>query len=148
MNKIEVKELLGVISAVDGRKVEPETVEAWFEVIGQFSYVVAREAVVECRRDPSIMWLEPKHVYARCKAMRDRQTQFREQEARASEEKVSEPCPVCVHGNQLVACLTCCRQIARLAGVEPGKPYPACRHASSVVECRVCPSEYAKKVLN
>lgn len=61
MTKLEVARLLTIASMVDNRTVAPETVEAWWEVIGHLDFEPARLALVQHRRD-STEYLLPAHI--------------------------------------------------------------------------------------
>lgn len=79
MNKTELSKLLAVASAVDNRRVTPETVEAWHLVVGHLSLDVAHEALLMHQRD-STDYLMPAHIVANAKRVRAR----REREQRMS----------------------------------------------------------------
>jgi hypothetical protein len=64
MDKLEVACLLTLASMVDNRTVEPETVEAWYEIVNDISFDVAREAMVGHRRE-STDYLMPVHIVTR-----------------------------------------------------------------------------------
>lgn len=58
----ETTEMLKRISAVDNRKVTPQTVEAWHDIIGRVPLDIATEALKLAQQDPSVRYLEPRHI--------------------------------------------------------------------------------------
>ena len=54
--------MLKRISAVDNRKVTPQTVEAWHDIIGRVPLDIATEALKLAQQDPSVRYLEPRHI--------------------------------------------------------------------------------------
>jgi hypothetical protein len=61
MTPRECSELLTYASIIDNRTVAPETVQAWHEVVGHLDVTVAREAIIQHRRE-STEYLMPAHV--------------------------------------------------------------------------------------
>lgn len=63
MNAVETSQLLALVQAVDGRRVDETVIAVWLDVLGDVDYPVAREAVRMHRRE-STAWLTPAHVIA------------------------------------------------------------------------------------
>lgn len=61
MNQTEVGKILTYVSAVDNRKLTKEAVLAWHQIIGDFVFEDAMEAVVRHFKESS-GWLMPVHV--------------------------------------------------------------------------------------
>jgi hypothetical protein len=70
VNKAEVAQLLTVIAQVDNRKLEPATVEAWFEILGYLDYSIAAEAAKLHFRESS-EYLMPVHIITRSKKLKE-----------------------------------------------------------------------------
>lgn len=110
MNKIELKQLLDLVSAVDGRNITAMTIEAWHPVVASISLTDGKEALVLARADASIGWVEPKHIVAKYKIIAEKRAVAKEHERWATEVKPdSIRCPDCKHGVQIVKCAACCR---------------------------------------
>lgn len=112
MNKIETKALLDKIAAVDNRKLTPEAVEAWHDVIGFMPYDIALAALALARKDDRIQWLEPKNIvsWAREAAFQlDRQ----EQKPEPQPYKFA-PQPTCrAHNKKILSCDPCCHEMSK-----------------------------------
>ncbi|OOB91207.1 hypothetical protein B0T42_07365 [Rathayibacter sp. VKM Ac-2630] len=61
MTPRECSELLTYASIIDNRTVAPETVQAWMEVLGHLDVTLARQAIIQHRRE-STEYLMPAHV--------------------------------------------------------------------------------------
>jgi hypothetical protein len=115
MNRLETTELLRQISAVDNRKVNEDTVNAWQSILGHIPFEIAKEALVLARKDDRITYLEPRHVISWAKEAAFRLD--REQ----NKTEVEEPKgnfvaqPNCKHGTRLLECLPCCRELKPMA---------------------------------
>lgn len=79
MNKLELSQLLTVVSGFDNRTVTPDIVEIWFPVLQDIDYTVAVEAVQVHYRD-STEWLMPATLRAASRRVLER----REREERKS----------------------------------------------------------------
>lgn len=112
MNKIELKELLDLVSAVDGRQITPMVIEAWHPVVATMSLPDAKEALVAARSDENIGRVEPKHILAKFRELRNRRAVEQESEQRRSTPHTSTPCPKCVHKISIINCDTCCRAMS------------------------------------
>lgn len=113
MNKVELKELLDLVAAVDGRTITATVLEAWHPVIGFISLSDAKEALVLARRDETIGRVEPKHIVAKFKELRSKRAVADEQEAQAkNKSEPGVPCPKCVHSLKIVDCKACCKAMA------------------------------------
>ena len=109
MNITETKQLLESISALDNRKVTPETIDAWHSVIGQIPFDIAKEALKLAQQDASIKYLEPRHVFGWAK-----EAAFRldRQKPKVEEERVGSPQSRCKgHGKPILSCDPCCHRL-------------------------------------
>ena len=109
MNMTEAKTLLEEISAIDGRKLTPETVAAWQGILGSMPLDVAREAHRMARRDDRVTYLEPKHIVSWAKEAAfklDRDNPKVEAKVEGS------PQPICKeHGRGILTCDPCCHRL-------------------------------------
>lgn len=71
MNKVELAQLLTVVSGFDNRKVTPDTVEIWFPLLQDIESDIALAAVQEHYRN-SREWLMPSDIRAQAKRMQER----------------------------------------------------------------------------
>lgn len=71
MTPRECASLLTYASIIDHRTVAPETVAAWVEVIGHLDVTLAREAIVQHRRE-STDYLMPAHVIRGAQRLQER----------------------------------------------------------------------------
>lgn len=114
MNKIETKQLLEEISAVDKRQITPEMIEMWSQILGHIPLDIAKQAHIMARKDQSMTYLEPKHIvgWAREAAYAlDRKKPKTEDEV-----KRGDPEPICrAHSKKITQCLACCRRLAPMA---------------------------------
>lgn len=122
MTKAELKDLMEYLSAIDNRQLTTEKMRGWFDIIGYLDYEVARQSVIEAQRDPAISYVEPKHIIAYSRKVKeDMKTEQRRIQA-VEPEVNSMPVnkmPKCIHGKGLVFCDDCCRQLAIEAGLIP-----------------------------
>lgn len=105
----DTKDLLRQIAAIDNRKVTPETVAAWHQIIGVLPADVATEALKLAQADASIKYLEPRHLMGWAK-----EAAFRlDRNEMPVDLQVTEssPPPKCEHGKSLPLCLPCCRKL-------------------------------------
>jgi hypothetical protein len=116
VNKSDVAKILTIASAVDNRTVAPETVNAWFELIGYLSVDVALEAVRMHQRD-SQDYLMPIHVRRNAaRVISERERKVRREEldrlyVASIEARKIEP-PKCRHGLTIAVCLPCSIELA------------------------------------
>jgi len=111
MNKTQVAKLLTIASAVDNRRVEPETVNAWFELIGDLPVDVALQAVRMHQRE-SDEYLMPVHVRRNAlKVFADRDKAYRRERLdflfESSEKARAIEPPKCEHDLVIAQCLPC-----------------------------------------
>lgn len=71
MNKQETAQLLTYLAELDGRKVTPATVEAWWDVLGNLPIDDCRQAVIDHNR-ASTDFLKPGHIASKVKDYRRR----------------------------------------------------------------------------
>ncbi|QCR43430.1 hypothetical protein C1N91_07590 [Curtobacterium sp. SGAir0471] len=71
MNKLELSKLLTTFSLVDHRNVDPETVNAWYDVLGDLDVEFAYQAGVDHFRD-STEYLKPAHIVAGTRKLQQR----------------------------------------------------------------------------
>lgn len=109
MNKTEITQMLELVSAVDGRKITEITVQAWLMPLQDVPFSDAITALNLCRKDASITWIEPKHIYSKAKELRARRAVEQEAEERRKEPHTGVPCPHCKHNVAIVKCAECCR---------------------------------------
>lgn len=114
MKKTECADLLQEISAIDHRKVNVETIEAWFAIIGHIPLDIAKEALHLARKDERISYLEPRHIIGWAKEAAYRLD--REQSNTAQEQPQSVKQPFCrEHGLAIMECAACCDAMKHLA---------------------------------
>jgi hypothetical protein len=122
MTKTELKELMEYLSAIDNRQLTTEKLQVWFDLIGYLDFSDAKAAVIEAQREPSITYVEAKHVIAYTARIKERR-KTEESRTRATsfiEEKKWTPQPICAHGIGLLSCDPCCRNAAIQAGLIKG----------------------------
>ena len=112
MNLNETKMLLKEIATVDNRKLDEGLAMTWLAIVGPLEYETAREALILARRDPSINYLEPRHIVAWAKEAKHRATRNTVEEP-TNVDVVPEP--LCKHGAKLLSCSPCCRALAQKA---------------------------------
>ena len=62
MNIADTRKILEKVSAIDNRKITPEALEAWHEIIGRVPLDIATEALKLAQQDASVRYLEPRHI--------------------------------------------------------------------------------------
>jgi hypothetical protein len=109
MNMTETKQLMEEISAIDGRKLTPETVAAWQGILCNIPLDIASEAHKLARRDDRINYLEPRHIVSWAKEAAYKLDRD------APKEKIEfkgTPMPICKeHGVGLLTCDPCCHRL-------------------------------------
>jgi len=120
MNKIETKALLDKIAAVDNRKLTPEAVEAWHDVIGFMPYEIALAALALARKDDRIQWLEPKNIVSWA---REAAFQLDRQEQKPQPEPYQiVPQPICrEHQKKILSCDPCCHKMSQHDDMTPNQ---------------------------
>lgn len=114
MKKTECAELLQEISAIDHRKVNVETIEAWFAIIGHIPLDIAKEALHLARKDERIAYLEPRHIIGWAKEAAYRLD--REQSNTVQDLPNSVKQPLCrQHETPIMECNPCCDALKHLA---------------------------------
>lgn len=111
MTRADIAKLLEAVRAIDNRKVSPEMVEAWHVILKDMTLEVASEALRLARRDASIEYLEPRHLWGWAKEARmNLQPQDEPDNAPQSMQ------PKCrQHGEKITECEPCAAELARFA---------------------------------
>lgn len=105
----ETKEILRQVATIDNRKVTPEVIEAWHNIIGFMPVEIAQEALRLAQSDSTLKYLEPRHLVGWA-----REAAFRlDRNHMPADLKVTEswPPPRCKHDKALPLCLPCCREV-------------------------------------
>lgn len=115
MNRLETAQLLKEIAIIDNRKVTEELIDGWHAIIKHVPLDIAQESHRLARRNPSVTYLEPKHIvsYAQEAAY-----SLDRQKPKVSFEKPINiaPQPTCrEHGRKIMTCDPCCRKLAPMA---------------------------------
>lgn len=118
MTLSEMRDLLDEVSAIDNRKVTPETVQAWHDVCGHVTFTVARRAVILARRDASVQYLEPRHVMGKIAvAAAELNDEERSRQISPEDSWKSEHIPVCAeHNLRITKCQDCIVRLMTEAG--------------------------------
>lgn len=112
MNKIETKAILDSIAAIDNRKVTPEIVEAWHEIIGQLPFDIAKEALKLAQQDSQVKYLEPRHIFGWAK-----EAAFRLDRHKPNDQLQNlrgTPEPNCKHAITVSSCKECCSALSKM----------------------------------
>lgn len=110
MQRTETITILQYIAAIDNREITEPRIDAWHEAIGHLDYELTRQAVVLCRQDATITYLEPKHIVAKYGVLRERQeTDKRRETALEAKHEATrpKPAPKCVHDLNVAVCNPC-----------------------------------------
>lgn len=120
MNKLETKELLDEVHAIDKRQITPETIQMWFSILGHIPLDIAKQAHIMARKDASVSYLEPKHIIAWA---REAAYALDRKKPKAEDEvKRGDPEPICrAHSKKITQCMTCCRKMAHLSEETPAR---------------------------
>lgn len=111
MEKNEIAMLLEAVRAIDNRKVSTDMVDAWHDILKDMKLEVAREALRLARRDASIEYLEPRHLWSWAKEAR-----INLQPKDEPSEEVRSVQPTCrAHGFKITECAECCAELAKFA---------------------------------
>jgi|TARA_R110000796_G_scaffold1816_1_gene7422 hypothetical protein len=116
MNLNEVKQLLTEVAAIDNRKLNDQTAEAWHAVLGFMPLDIAKEALHLARKDDRINWMEPKNIVSWAKEAAfklDRAKPVVTEQIKGSQQ------PRCkAHSALLLTCIPCCKQLHQQEGVQ------------------------------
>jgi len=115
MEAVDTASILEFLSLTDNRKIHPDGILAWHELIGHLDFDTAREAAHLAKQDAAIDWVEPKHILAKARVISDRKTTDarRDQAGQPLEKKLGSPIPLCKHGEKIVYCSPCCVELAK-----------------------------------
>lgn len=105
----ETQELLRAIALLDNRTVTQDYIQAWHSIIGYLDYEVAKEALRLAQSDPSIRYLEPRHIVGWSREAKYKLERNLPQDLPPQEP--SQPLQ-CEHGKTIALCLPCCRELA------------------------------------
>jgi hypothetical protein len=111
MNKLETERLVRKVALLDNRNVNDGVIEAWHEVVGHLSSIVAEAALIKARQDATINWVEPKHILAKSRdAIAELNETIRKRDT--VEDARGAPEPRCeAHQALITHCVDCCRVI-------------------------------------
>ena len=116
MNLNEVKQLLTEVAAIDNRKLNDQTAEAWYSVLGFMPFDIAKEALRLARKDDRINWMEPKNIVSWAKEAAfklDRVKPIVTENIKSSQQ------PLCkAHNALLLSCIPCCKELHQREAVE------------------------------
>jgi len=103
----DTKEMLRQIALVDNRKVMPETIEAWHNIIGGIPFEIAIQALKMAQQDSTIRYLEPRNIISWSKEAAFRLDRDKPKVAEAIH---GSPQPRCREHNELIlSCGPCCK---------------------------------------
>lgn len=112
MNKIECRELLTEIAAVDNRKVSQETLDIWTDILKHIPLDIALEAHRMARKSESVGYLEPKHIVTYAK-----EAAFALDRDKPKPEPAPyqfAPQPTCrAHNKKILSCDPCCHAMSK-----------------------------------
>lgn len=111
MNISETSKILDKVSAIDNRKVTPQTLEAWHDIIGRVPFDIATEALKLAQQDASVKYLEPRHIMGWVKEAAFRMDRDKPQQP---EVKRGTPQPRCRDHKELILnCDPCCHRLMK-----------------------------------
>ncbi len=115
MNRLETAQLLKEIAVIDNRKVTEELIDGWHAIIKHVPFDIGQEAHKLARRNPSVTYLEPKHIvsYAQEAAY-----SLDRQKPKVDYERPIDiaPQPTCrEHGKKIMTCDPCGRKLLPMA---------------------------------
>jgi len=120
MNLNEVKQLLTEVAAIDNRKLNDQTAEAWHGILSFMPLDIAKEALHLARKDDRINWMEPKNIVSWAKEAAfklDRANPIVIPQIKGSQQ------PFCkAHNALLLTCIPCCKELHRVEGVQVSDP--------------------------
>jgi hypothetical protein len=112
LNISETRELLQEIAAIDKRQITPETIQAWHNILGNLSLEVAKEAHKLARKDLSVNYLEPRHIYGWSKEATS--ALQRNQPKPPEPDRPSTPEPICrAHQSNITECKPCIKELGK-----------------------------------
>ena len=112
MNKIECRELLTEIAAVDNRKVSQETLDIWTDILKHIPLDIALEAHRMARKSESVGYLEPKHIVGFAREAAFALDRAKPKPAEKEFQKVDQP--TCRdHQLPLLSCRPCCHAMSK-----------------------------------
>lgn len=111
MKTTETQEILRQVAVVDNRKVTPETLEAWHNIIGRIPFDIAKEALRLAQQDATIKYLEPRHIVGWAKEAAFRLD--RDKPKQEAEVFVKVDQPTCKHQIPVMSCNPCCRELSK-----------------------------------
>jgi len=125
MTPEQTKQIVDFISATKNTVPTDKTYGAWHIIISELDFEQARQAAIRAVKDPSINFIEPKHILAKASVLvEEAKTEERRQRAMQELEPVqSTPMPKCKHGKGLLYCDPCCHEAAIEAGLIEPRPY-------------------------
>jgi len=109
MNITETRTILEKVAAIDNRKVTPESLDAWHDIIGAIPFDIAKQALKLAQQDSSVKYLEPRHIMGWAK-----EAAFRldKEKPKAPESITGDPMPLCRdHSKPILACDPCCHRL-------------------------------------
>jgi hypothetical protein len=111
MNKTETQEILRQVAVVDNRKVGPETLDAWHNIIGRIPFDIAKEALLLAQQDSTIKYLEPRHIVGWAKEAAFRLDRAKPKPEEGQFQKIAQP--ICkAHAKEIMSCRACCKLMA------------------------------------
>ena len=114
MNKIECRELLAEISAVDNRKVSQEMLNVWAEILKHIPLEIALEAHKMARKSDAVQYLEPKHIISFAKEAAFALDRLKPKPA--PETFNGDPMPTCkAHSKPILTCDPCCHRLYKFS---------------------------------
>lgn len=112
MNKTETQVILRKVAVLDNRKVGPETLDAWHDIIGRIPFDIAKEALILAQQDGTIKYLEPRHIIGWAKEAAFRLDRAMPKLAEGEYQKVEQP--TCkAHSLPVMSCRPCCREMSK-----------------------------------
>jgi len=125
MNITESTQIVDFVAATKGTEPTEKTYLAWHMVLEGLGFEQARQAALRVLQDPSINFIEPKHILAKASVLvEEAKTEERRQRAMQELEPVqSTPMPKCKHDKGLLYCDPCCHEAAIEAGLIEPRPY-------------------------
>ena len=111
MNKAETKTLLDAVAAIDNRKITQPVLDGWYDILKQIPIEIALEAHRMARKNESIGYLEPKHIFGYAK---EAAYQLDRDKPKEKEEVLrGDPMPACQHKLPIFDCKPCCRTLGQ-----------------------------------
>lgn len=124
MTPEQTRQIVDFISAAKNQTPTEKTYGAWHLLIAELDFEKAREATILALKDPSITFLEPKHILGKVSELKEAH-ELKLRQERAIEHKSETkgvPMPKCKHDIGLLYCDPCCHDEAVKQGLKTG-PY-------------------------